>query len=101
MPRIARVVPEVSLDRAFDYTIPEELISRVAGQRELAPPSKFSKEGGLRKIVFRGIRSTLILPLDRVWMLVSCGWRKGFLRTEFWALAEALKSLREEVLSFS
>src|SRR5665213_2904853 len=33
-------------------------ISRVAGQRELAPPSKFSKEGGLRKIVFRGIGFT-------------------------------------------
>jgi hypothetical protein len=26
----------------------------VAGQRELAPPSKFSKEGGFRKSVFRG-----------------------------------------------
>jgi hypothetical protein len=27
----------------------------VAGQREPAPPSKFSKEGGFRKSVFRGI----------------------------------------------
>src|SRR6185437_7127821 len=36
-------------------------ISRVAGQRELAPPSKFSKEGGLRKMVFRGIGLTLSL----------------------------------------
>jgi primosomal protein N' (replication factor Y) len=30
MPRIARVVPEVSLDRAFDYEIPESLDARVA-----------------------------------------------------------------------
>src|SRR6201993_3999897 len=30
-------------------------ISRVAGQREPAPPSKFSNEGGLRNRVFRGI----------------------------------------------
>jgi hypothetical protein len=30
-------------------------ISRVAGQRELAPPSKFSNDGGLRNKVFRGI----------------------------------------------
>src|SRR5258705_1868932 len=30
-------------------------ISRVAGQRELAPPSKFSKEGGLRNSVFSGM----------------------------------------------
>lgn len=29
MARIARVVPEVSLDRAFDYAIPEELADRV------------------------------------------------------------------------
>ncbi|MCE0483001.1 MAG: primosomal protein N' [Methylacidiphilales bacterium] len=29
MPRIARVVPEVSLDRAFDYEIPAELESKV------------------------------------------------------------------------
>src|SRR5208337_906010 len=30
-------------------------ISRVAGQREPAPPSKFSKEGGFRNSVFKGI----------------------------------------------
>src|SRR5689334_9571033 len=30
-------------------------ISRVAGQRELAPPSKFSNEGGLRKRVRKGM----------------------------------------------
>src|SRR6202021_3800262 len=30
-------------------------ISRVAGQRELAPPSKFSKEGGFRRSVLRDI----------------------------------------------
>src|SRR5271170_1334552 len=30
-------------------------ISRVAGQRELAPPSKFSNEGGFRNSVLRGI----------------------------------------------
>src|ERR1700722_6665000 len=30
-------------------------ISRVAGQRELAPPSKFSKEGGFRNSVFSGM----------------------------------------------
>ncbi len=30
MPRIARIVPEVSLDRAFDYLIPDELDARVA-----------------------------------------------------------------------
>src|ERR1035438_2130172 len=32
-------------------------ISRVAGQREPAPPSKFSKEGGFRNSVFKGIMS--------------------------------------------
>src|ERR1700733_6997903 len=30
-------------------------ISRVAGQREPAPPSKFSKEGGFKNSVFKGI----------------------------------------------
>src|SRR5690242_19837872 len=30
-------------------------ISRVAGQRELAPPSKFSNEGGFKNSVFNGI----------------------------------------------
>jgi hypothetical protein len=30
-------------------------ISRVAGQRELAPPSKFSNDGGFRNNVFNGI----------------------------------------------
>src|SRR5438270_7042794 len=30
-------------------------ISRVAGQRELAPPSKFSKEGGFKNSVFKGM----------------------------------------------
>src|SRR5215472_4824927 len=36
-------------------------ISRVAGHREEAPPSKFSNEGGLRKSVFRGIGILIIL----------------------------------------
>src|SRR5208283_2762554 len=40
-------------------------ISRVAGQRELAPPSKFSNEGGFRNSVFRGIYMSSSLPLDR------------------------------------
>src|SRR5512140_2801257 len=31
-------------------------ISRVAGQRELAPPSKFSKEGGFKNRVLSGMR---------------------------------------------
>src|SRR5215467_13158701 len=30
-------------------------ISRVAGQRELAPPSKFSNDGGFRNNVFNGM----------------------------------------------
>src|SRR5436305_12674016 len=30
-------------------------ISRVAGQREPAPPSKFSNEGGFKNSVFKGI----------------------------------------------
>src|SRR6476661_10631175 len=30
-------------------------ISRVAGQRELAPPSKFSNDGGFRNNVFKGM----------------------------------------------
>jgi hypothetical protein len=33
----------------------------VAGQRLLAPPSNFSKEGGFRKRVFRGVVIDLIL----------------------------------------
>src|SRR5215469_14787782 len=36
-------------------------ISRVAGQRELAPPSKFSNDGGFRNKVFNGISPVLIL----------------------------------------
>jgi hypothetical protein len=38
----------------------------VAGQRELAPPSKFLKDGGLRKIVFSGMGITLILPFTMI-----------------------------------
>jgi hypothetical protein len=34
----------------------------VAGQRLLAPPSNFSKEGGLRKRVFSGVVIAPILP---------------------------------------
>src|SRR5258708_40107849 len=34
-------------------------ISRVAGQREPAPPSKFSKEGGFKNSVFKGISESL------------------------------------------
>src|SRR5262249_20042580 len=36
-------------------------ISRVAGQRELAPPSKFSKDGGFKKSVFKGMLLKLYL----------------------------------------
>src|SRR5258708_30052465 len=36
-------------------------ISRVAGQREPAPPSKFSNEGGFKNSVFRGIWVVFIL----------------------------------------
>src|SRR5215472_8721086 len=36
-------------------------ISRVAGQRELAPPSKFSNDGGFRNNVFKGICPAFIL----------------------------------------
>src|SRR5438105_5143683 len=36
-------------------------ISRVAGQRLLAPPSNFSKEGGLRNSVFKGVVIASIL----------------------------------------
>src|SRR6266436_7963661 len=38
-------------------------ISRVAGQREPAPPSKFSKEGGFKNRVFNGILGVSILAL--------------------------------------
>jgi len=41
-------------------------ISRVAGQRELAPPSKFSNEGGLRKSVFSGMAISFILPFELI-----------------------------------
>jgi hypothetical protein len=41
-------------------------ISRVAGQRELAPPSKFSKEGGFRKSVFKGMGISLILTFHHL-----------------------------------
>src|SRR6185437_5634617 len=41
-------------------------ISRVAGQRELAPPSKFSNEGGFRKSVFRGIDILVHFTIGRV-----------------------------------
>src|SRR5438270_1796503 len=36
-------------------------ISRVAGQREPAPPSKFSNEGGFRNSVFKGIVCVLLI----------------------------------------
>jgi primosomal protein N' (replication factor Y) (superfamily II helicase) len=45
MARIARVVPEVSLDRAFDYEIPEELEAQVALGAKVRIPF------GSRKIV--------------------------------------------------
>src|SRR5271167_1838377 len=38
-------------------------ISRVAGQREPAPPSKFSNEGGFKNSVFNGILGASILAL--------------------------------------
>src|SRR5271170_5961731 len=38
-------------------------ISRVAGQREPAPPSKFSNDGGFRNSVFNGILGISILTL--------------------------------------
>src|SRR6267154_6271226 len=41
-------------------------ISRVAGQRELAPPSKFSKDGGFRNNVFRGM-------VIRLYIITSVG----------------------------
>jgi hypothetical protein len=38
----------------------------VAGQRELAPPSKFSNDGGFRNSVFNGMFwNILTLPLCR------------------------------------
>ena len=40
MARIARVVPEVSLDRAFDYEIPEELDGQVALGAKVRVPFK-------------------------------------------------------------
>src|SRR5258708_10389752 len=40
-------------------------ISRVAGQREPAPPSKFSKEGGFKNSVFKGILGVSILALSQ------------------------------------
>src|SRR6202012_2337250 len=40
-------------------------ISRTAGQRELAPPSKFSKEGGFRSSVLRGGILTPSLPSSK------------------------------------
>src|SRR5438270_11792808 len=44
-------------------------ISRVAGQREPAPPSKFSKEGGFKNSVFKGINGLSpylnILEMDK------------------------------------
>src|SRR5208337_4635936 len=39
-------------------------ISRVAGQRELAPPSKFSNEGGFKNSVFNGISGVSILAFS-------------------------------------
>lgn len=40
MARIARVVPEVSLDRAFDYAIPEELSGQIALGAKVQVPFK-------------------------------------------------------------
>src|SRR5208282_729065 len=40
-------------------------ISRVAGQREPAPPSKFSNEGGFKNSVFNGILVSLYLSIVR------------------------------------
>src|SRR5438270_4997969 len=40
-------------------------ISRVAGQREPAPPSKFSKDGGFRNSVFKGIGVSVILAFGQ------------------------------------
>src|SRR5208337_97002 len=38
-------------------------ISRVAGQREPAPPSKFSNEGGFKNSVFNGISVSLYFSI--------------------------------------
>jgi primosomal protein N' (replication factor Y) len=40
MPRIARVVPEVSLDRAFDYSIPDSLSTEVTLGAKVRVPFK-------------------------------------------------------------
>ena len=40
MPRIARVVPEVSLDRAFDYSVPAELEEKIALGAKVRVPFK-------------------------------------------------------------
>src|SRR5215469_2364599 len=56
-------------------------ISRVAGQRELAPPSKFSKEGGFRNSVFKGMTITPILPFGNGFPEPNLPFRRRFLTT--------------------
>src|SRR5450432_2448169 len=48
-------------------------ISRVAGQRDPAPPSKFSKEGGFKNSVFKGISESLSYhsKAQKLWLQVS------------------------------
>src|ERR1700689_4495174 len=43
-------------------------MSRVAGQRLPAPPSKFSKEGGFRNNVLRGILGEYYFSICEAWM---------------------------------
>ena len=76
MPRIARVVPEVSLDRAFDYAIPEELTGQVTlGAKVRVPfksreivgyvvelPGEVSEYQGKLKFVLQVLSKSAFLP---------------------------------------
>src|ERR1051326_7350086 len=51
----SREPPSIPAGYASHTGYQYDSISRVAGQRELAPPSKFSNDGGFRNNVFKGI----------------------------------------------
>src|ERR1700722_7516432 len=71
----------------------QDAISRVAGQRELAPPSKFSKLGGFNSSVFK--TSGIMLPQASA---ADCGvcakvFPNSRLRLVIFALAAPLAAL--------
>ena len=68
MARIARIVPEVSLDRAFDYSIPAELDTQVTPRRQGARPLQVPRNRRLhRRVPHRFLHRKNSSPSWKYW----------------------------------